>query len=965
MKTRLLAFLILITGSLAAAQSPSAGEKKGNGKISGTVLDAEGTTPVEYATVALMEKSADKPVDGAVCDDKGKFQIKNVADGQYRIVVSFIGYETKTIPITVDNTLREDIDLGDIKISAGTEVLQEVTVEGEKVLIEEKVDRTIYNAENDLTAKGGDATDVLKRVPMLSVDLDGNVSLRGNQNIQVLINNKPSTIMASNIADALKQIPADEIKSVEVITSPSAKYDAEGSAGIINIITKKNTLEGLTLNINTGVGLRGSNLGLNGNFRRGKMGFSLGGWGRANYNTPGKFSNEQRTILEQPDADPLEVLSIQKSESRNNGVFGNYNLGWDYDINPKNFMTASVRFGVRNSRRYQDDVSTERYEGDVLSFNSLTDIRNLDNSNNVDANITFTHLYEKPQHELSFQGQYSRNNRNSDFINDMISSTGPLNDYKNYNESNNQEATIQVDYQQPIQDNQMLELGAKNILRKVSSDLTVFRKEDGVFVRDDNRVSNNLNYDQNISAAYLAYTLTLKNGYSFKAGSRYEYTTIKAYTQTENNIEIPSYGLIVPSINISKKLQNGKTIKASYNRRIQRPSIRYLNPNYQQDDNLNVTIGNPRLDPEYTNNYELGYSTFVKGTSLNLTAFVRNTNDAIQSVRDVVGDSSAIRTTYRNIGKESAYGASIFASINVGKLSINTGGDVFYAELDNNSPDAIYRASNDGWVVNGRIFGSYRLNKGWAIQGFAFMRGTQVQLQGTQSGFRMYSLGIQKEFNEKRGSIGIGAENFATPPLKMRNELKSPIIDQKSVSTIYNMSFRVNFSYRIGKMSVDNAPRRSRRSISNDDLKEGGGDGMMEGAGGGQTPQRSGGGAPRRSSPQAINPSLPPADTAAVVNPEGNWTYTVESPQGGDGKLVIKKEGDQFNGSITNNRFNSETKLDTVTMNGNAITFSYTVSFGGNQMVVTVNGIINGAELDGTMSVGEFGSFPIKAKRGE
>ena len=287
--------------SLAAvAQNPSAGApaqevtQKGHARVFGAIVDAESNQPVEFANVALIDPQTSKPVDGSVADDKGKFNIIKVAEGTYNVSISFIGYETQEIKnITVDK--KGDVNLGIVKLSTGSKILKEVVVEGQKELIEERVDRTIYNAENDATARGGDATDVLKRVPMLSVDLDGNVSLRGSSNVTVLINNKPSTIMASSIADALKQIPADQIKSVEVITSPSAKYDAEGTGGIINIITKKNTLQGATLNIDAGVGVRGSNLGLNGNYRTGKMGFSLGGFGRAMYNVNGSFENSQLT----------------------------------------------------------------------------------------------------------------------------------------------------------------------------------------------------------------------------------------------------------------------------------------------------------------------------------------------------------------------------------------------------------------------------------------------------------------------------------------------------------------------------------------------------------------------------------------------------------------------------------------------------------------------------------------------
>lgn len=301
-KISTLLVFILAVGTAAIAQ---------HSKISGTVLDSLTRKPVEFANVALTPSSSETPIDGTICDEKGEFSLSKVAEGKYRVVISFIGFESRVIEVSIDDK-KQDVDVGSIIISPTPQILEAVTVEGQKALIEERVDRMVYNAENDLTTRGGDATDVLKRVPMLSVDLDGNVSLRGNQNILVLINNKPSSIVASSVSDALKQIPADEIKSVEVITSPSAKYDAEGSSGIINIITKKSTLHGLTLSVNSGVGNRGSNLGLNGNLRTGKMGFSLGGFGRSYYNTTGSFENEQRTRLFRGDGTVDETVNLQK-----------------------------------------------------------------------------------------------------------------------------------------------------------------------------------------------------------------------------------------------------------------------------------------------------------------------------------------------------------------------------------------------------------------------------------------------------------------------------------------------------------------------------------------------------------------------------------------------------------------------------------------------------------------------------
>lgn len=978
MKQLLSALVGFLCIQVAVAQNPETQQvtgQKGNAKITGKVIDVDSDQPVEFATVALVDPTTGKPVNGTVCDDKGEFTITKVVEGTFNVTVSFIGYETQTLNgIKIDK--HGDISLGTIKLGTGTKVLKEVVIEGQKDLVEERVDRTIYNAENDQTTKGGDATDVLKRVPMLSVDMDGNVTLRGSQNILVLINNKPSTIMASSVADALKQIPADQIKTVEVITSPSAKYDAEGSGGIINIITKKNTLQGATLNVDAGVGTRGSNLGLNGNLRTGKMGFSLGGWGRTMYNINGRFENDQLTT------DPVtgnQTLNLQNADTRSHGLFGHYNLGWDYDINKNNMLAASVRFGARNNVSYQDGLYTQMYTNDALSSSNLRNVKTNDLNNSVDASLTYTHLYEKPQKEFSLMALYSKNNRNNDFTNTTLEEGGlsSPSGYKNLNDSYNDEITLQADFQTPIGTNQMLEMGAKDIIRRAYSDFSYFSDPEGdgnYSLVDSVRLTNNLNYNQNIASGYLSYTVTLNKGYSFKVGSRYEYTTIDAFTRTEDDIDIPAYGVLVPSVNLSKKLGKGGMLKASYNRRIQRPSIRYLNPNIQSSNQINISQGNPELDPEYTNNYELGYSTFVKGLSLNLTSFVRNTTGSIQQVR-VPLENGGILTTYQNIGTEDAYGMSIFANVNVGKLSLNGGTDMYYAVLDNNID-----AHNEGFVISGRMFGNYNLGKGWGIQAFGFARGRQIQLQGTQGSFAMYSLGVRKELFDKKATLGFGAENFLTREFRIPSKLETPYIQQNSLNVMRNMSFRINFSYRIGKMSVEQRPSR-RRSISNDDLKEGDGGGMDGGQGGsqggqgGQGQQRGGnnrqatgtqGSRAAGAAAAGAVTALPGTDANAIVNAEGTWNYTVESPQGGSGDVLIRKDNGHYTGIVTNKRFNSETPLSSVSVVGNELTFQYTTTGqGGNEMIVKVRSIITDNEFTGEMTVGQFGTFPIKAKRSE
>ena len=849
--------------------TPATAPRAGAGRITGTVLDATTTKPVSYATVAVLDGATGKVVNGGVCGDDGRFVLPGIPAGTYTVQISFIGYKNEERPGVVVAT-GEAVDLGRVTLATSAQKLGEVVVTGQKAIIEEKVDRTVYNAENDQTARGGDATDVLKRVPLLSVDLDGNVSLRGSSNIKVLINNKPSTIAANSIADALKQIPADQIKTVEVITSPSAKYDAEGSGGIINIITKTNNLRGATLGIDASAGTRSSNLSLNGSLRTGKMGFSLGGFGRAQYNVPGEFSNTQltRSILNPTRA----TTTLQSADTRLQQIFGRYTLGWDYDLDKFNSLQASVAYGTRSGQNYQDGLLRTSYAGPFATGTPLSsdrrDTYSKDLSGTVDASLNYTHSFEKPQHEISLLTLFSRNDRTNSFTNSVLSTTDATSMARrivNDNPSYNEEYTVQLDYQNPISKTQILEMGAKNILRRVNSDYaTTSFGANGEVLPSVGRSSNNIfSYRQNVTAAYTAYTLGLPKGFTLKPGLRYEYTTIQAsFAKTDTaKTNIPNYGVLVPSVNFSRKLSNGNVLKLAYNKRIQRPSLQFLNPNENAQNPKNISRGNPSLNPEYTNNYELGYSTAYKRLNLNFSTFMRNTTGSIEALRSVRG-ADTVLTTYANIGRQNAYGGSLFANINNGKLSLNAGTDFYYATLTNSVSDTKFNAANEGFVMSGRVFGSYNFTPVWGLQGFVFYRGNQVQLQGDQSGFGVYSLSVKRDFAEKRGSIGFGAENFFTPSITIRNNVVSPLIDQASRNVLHNMSFKVNASYRIGKLTVA-APTRRGKSINNDDLKGGGEGGDLGGGGGGGGGAPAGGGGRPAGTPGA--PGARPAGTPGTL----------------------------------------------------------------------------------------------------
>lgn len=815
MKSTFLFLFSILLCQISFAQRPGMPvETKGIGKISGKIIDASTGEVLEFTTVSLYIEASDELIDGTITDNKGNFTLMNLKDNTYKIEISFLGYESKTVK-DIQMVKEKNIDLGEIQLGGSSELLSEVVVQGERSLIEEKVDRMVYNAEADDLAKGGDAADVLRKVPLLQVDLEGNVSIRGSSNIQVLIDNKPSTIVASSIADAMKMIPADQIVKVEVITSPSAKYDAEGSGGIINIITKKNRMEGYYLNLNTGVGLRGSNLGINGSLRQGKFGMSLGGHGRMFYNKA-ETSLMQSTIVE-----GIENLTEQSSEAYDNGLFGRYHLTMDYDIDNTQFLSGGIRYGLRSFSRDQQQT-TDLYTGEDLLFSSLRNIESTRPSNSVDLNLDYLKTFRENM-EWSVSTLYSRTNMNEDFTSDLLNTDEDiLNSLKNESNNLNQEFTVQTDFQMPIRDNQIFEIGAKAIYRDVTSDFAYF-SSDGIsdYILDPTNPAGNLDYQQNIKAAYSTYTYSTPNKYTFKVGARWEQTSILA-SQSGEEINIPSYQNLVPTFNASKSFANFSTIKIGYNRRIQRPWLRQLNPNFNISNNQDVQVGNPNLRPEITDNIELGYSTMLNKSFFNVSVFGRSTANAINQVRYPLDSiQGAVVTTYENIGKEEALGLNLFLNLRLtDNWTVNGGVDVFYSQLEGQVADTdgnSFTATNSGYNYGGRLMTQYKLPNGWSVQGFSFMRGRRIQLQGYRGGFGMYALGINKDFNNQKGSIGLAMENFAGKGWEVNSELTSPTFTQSSSMLLYNRNIKINFSYKLGKMDFREAGKKT-KSVSNDDL---------------------------------------------------------------------------------------------------------------------------------------------------
>jgi outer membrane receptor protein involved in Fe transport len=804
---------------------------RGNAKISGKLIDSTTNKPVEFASIAVFDKN-NKVVDGAMTDMNGAFTVKNLAKGTYRVVGSFIGYKNAVLGKVEVKLNKEEVNVGSLFMSTDTKVLGEVTVTGQASLIEDKVDRLVYNADKDITSRGGTAEDVLRKVPMLTVDMDGNVQMRGSGNIKVLINNKPSSILASNVADAIKQIPADMIKQVEVITSPSAKYDAEGTAGIINIITKKNNLQGLTGFVNAGAGVRGANAFGNINLRKKKLGTSLNFGGNSSYNTPSDGSSSRNSSVR-----GFETIFSQTDKSDVRRLFTNSQLSVDYDINAKNSLSLSARFGLGGFNTDGLQTSLLKTSTGAILQQFEQNSTNIRNNKSIDVDFNYTKTFKEQGHELAFLAQHGRNVRVTEFVNSRVGI--PFN--KSNNDGVNSETTFQADYTYPFKKN-IFEIGAKYILRDVTSEFDFFNWVDSLKVTDkyviqSNR-TNNFSYNQDVAAAYSTFTVSLPKKWGIKVGVRYENTKITAKFQTsDSKITIPAYDNLIPSLSISKDFPKNHKFRVSYTQRIQRPSLEFLNPFVNYADPLNISYGNPLLKPELSHSFELNYSTFFKANSINASIFRRFTDNNITSVRSV-SEQGIVTSTFDNIGKTNFYGGSIFVNFQpTKKLRIGGGTNVTnnllsgsivipVLQSDKTYKNTVVAIQNEGWNANVNFNASYSFNKGWGAQAFGFMGSRQIQLQGYQGAFRFYNLGVKKDFTNKKGSFNIGLDNPFTKSLKIKSESSDPTYSASNVRNIYNRGIRFSINYQFGKMDFNGGNMfRSKKKVSNDDAKAGEGDG--------------------------------------------------------------------------------------------------------------------------------------------
>jgi ferric enterobactin receptor len=802
-----LSFVVLLTVTTVFSFA------QGGGKLSGTVVNASSKALIEYASVSLMDGQSQKPLNGTITDIHGNFTLPGVAAGKYIIKVEFVGFKPTVKNYVMSGTGK--VNIGTIALDPASATLEEVTVTGTRPLVENHIDKIVFNAANDVTSQSGVALDVLKKVPSVSVDVDGNVELEGNPNIRFLINGKPSTIFGSSLADALQSIPASQIKSIEVISSPGAKYDASGTGGIINILLKDSKVQGINGSLNLSAGTRLENGAFNLNVRRNNFGVNAFFSGNEQLNTTTINSTSRQSFNSTKDT--LTGLQQDGSSAFKRSGFQT-GISADWDVTPRDKLTASFswnHFGNNTSGLTDQQQQVTDNSGHLLS--SLLSVRNAGSkttANTGDWSLAYKKLFKKKGQELDILATTSLGNNFSDYYQQQNYTTAGFapSGSRGSSPGTDRETNLSIDYRQPIGKSFTLETGAKAVLERLHTTVaTDTLLPDGNYGANANQTYA-FTYNRKVYAYYASAEFSLFGNFiEGQAGMRYEYTTT---TADFKGAAIPSYGLLFPSIVLSHNFDETQSIKAVYSYRIERPDYGDLNPFYNISDPHNVSTGNPALRPEKGQRYELGYNkSFGKGSNLYIAALYRYNSDDIQAlatyypVLDINGTTyTDVSLTQRyNIGTQKGIGGNIFGSVTVTpQLSLRS--NIQFGERTNESPGL---GSVSGFTFRGNLNASYKFPNKLTAEVFGNYNSSQKNIQGTRPAFGFYTLALRKELFHSKASLGITATNPFNKYVDQTATLYGSNFTQTSLRKVPYQSFGITLSYKFGKLEFKGKEREN------------------------------------------------------------------------------------------------------------------------------------------------------------
>lgn len=781
------------------------------GKIWGKVTDKETNAPIQSASVKLLSAKDSSIVTGTETDANGDFILDKIAYGKYSVLIELTGYSSsyaRGISLNGDNG---SINL-DIKLKSGTTTTEEIVVESENSNIELKSDRRVFNVEKNLNVTGGSAIDVLKNIPSVSVDVDGNVTLRGNSNVKIIIDGKPFGINGANMNTMLEQIPANQVSSIELITNPGAKFDAEGVSGIINIVMKKNEGFGyngnLTLNAGTNDKYNGSlnlnvkNKGLN---LFGSYDYRLNNFFIDGNSTRDNFLNSNY------------ALTIQNTD----GNFRNYSHfgkgGLDYTFDERNSLSLSGNYSDRRRQRFESNNIEQSNTQNVQTGDYLTSL--FDKGDGYSFNIVsnYTLKFKNPKQTLTNDMSYLRwtDNFSSNSTTDYYINNGtPQSKRNQFDNETNDEFNGQIDYTHPFSENTKLEAGVKEVYRNTDND---YKSEDYNYTTNtfENNVNltNRFQYAENILSAYLTYSTKINNT-SFMLGLRGEQTNTDGNLVTTSNTFKNNYFDVFPSASVTQKLGITEELSASYSRRIYRPGIWDLNPFVSANDPLNYYSGNPSLKAEYTNSYELSFIKYFSQTTITPTIFYRDTYDKITRTRILV-DSNRTLTTVYNLDRSKSYGAEFVLNTTLFKFW-NINGSVSYFKNDVTSSSPNTPAENSTYSWSGRATSLMKLPNIVDFQISYYYSGKMVTTQAIVQPFTSMDLSLKKDFLDSKLSVSFRVQDVFNS-LRFKVLLDDPNYTENFFRKRDTRTAFLTVTYKFGKEDKNQKRRRTDTNAPSND----------------------------------------------------------------------------------------------------------------------------------------------------
>ncbi len=770
--------LALLCSTFLLAQN----QKPNSITVTGKVIEAGSNIPLEYATVSLSDAQG-KVANGGITDTKGMFSLK-VPPGVYTVKYEFISYETKEIP---NKNFTKNTTLPTVSLAVDTESLDEVVIRAETTEVQVRLDKKIYNIGKDLTTSGATVSDALNNVPSVNVDVEGAISLRGNENVRILINGKPSAIAGFGSTDALRQLPAEAIERVEVITSPSARYDAEGTAGILNIILKKEKTLGLNGSFSANLGVPTSS-GVSGNINLRTDNFNIFNTTSIRYrDAPGNaFFNNQYfpTTFTDPDTgeevttDPTfdRVIEDRDYERLNRGF--NTNLGIEYFLTESSSITASgfLRLGddedltTNNARKFSDGTLQETTVREELET---------EEDQSYQLSLNYVNNFNDEGHKLTADFQYENDEEEErSFITERRLQPSPF-DFPSediLNKETQEEYLIQADYVLPIGENAQFEAGYRGNFENEITDYTLNQENStGVFVRNDT-LSNIFDYTENVNAVYTQYGNKFGK-FSFLLGLRLENTQLKGEIQSsldedafsealgvdiDTNFDKNYLGLF-PTVNLIYEIAERENITLGYNRRINRPRGWFINPFPSRSSVTNVFQGNPDLDPAYASAFDLGYLKRWDKLTLTSSIYYQHETDSFERIQEqtgqVINGVNVVRTIPINLSTNERYGFEAGILYNPLKwLRLNGSFNYFNFKSDGSFNGIEYGTENNSWFARASAKVSLPWKIDWQTNGF--YRGPRNNAQTETEGILSINLAFSKDIMDDNGTIGLNVSDL-------------------------------------------------------------------------------------------------------------------------------------------------------------------------------------------------------------